>query len=277
MKTIVTHLSVDLDCITAVWLIKRFFPGWQQATVVYTPQQTEWNNVPVDSNPEIIYVDTGFGRFDHHQLQEKTSASKRVFESIMKNQMAHGKKNEALTRIIDHVNDIDHFGEVHYPEPTHDRYDFCLHQIISGLKKNSEKDDDVMSIIHKLLDGILVLFLSKINAEKEIEKGYVFHSKWGKTLAMNTANDEASRLAQKQGYQLVITKDPERGSVRIKTPPNPDLDLTPLYTKIRQADTQGYWYLHVLKNMLLNGSSVTPDAKPTALTLKQLIEIIKKI
>ncbi|MCX6732175.1 MAG: hypothetical protein NTV98_01395 [Candidatus Roizmanbacteria bacterium] len=72
-------------------------------------------------------------------------------------------------------------------------------------------------------------------------------------------------------------KDPQKHFARIKTLPSPELDLTPVYDKIKKIDTKGYWFLHILKNMLLNGSSRTPDAVPTPLTLQKLIEIIKEV
>ena len=85
------------------------------------------------------------------------------------------------------------------------------------------------------------------------------------------------RFAQKKGFSLVVMKDPQKKLARIKTRPSPDLDLTPVYEKIKKVDTKGYWFLHILKNMLLNGSSRTPDAVPTPLTLQKLIEIIKEV
>jgi len=277
MKKIVTHLSVDLDCITSTWLIKRFLPEWSEAEIVFTPQQVNWNNVLPDSDPNILYVDTGYGKFDHHQIKEHTCASRRIYAYLLEKNLVDPKLVSALGRLVEFVNDIDNFAEVNYPDPTNDRYDFCLHQLITGLKKTVGKDEEIIKIVNKLLDGVLELLRNKTRAEGEIKKGYVFHSKWGKTLAMNTGNDEAVRLSQKLGFALVVIKDPQKGFIRIKTPPNPLYDLTPLYEKIKEKDKTGYWFLHIHKNMLLNGSSVTPNVTPSPLTLQQVIEIIKGI
>lgn len=276
-KTIVTHLSVDLDCITSTWLVRRFFPGWDEAQVVFTPQQVNWNNIVPDSDANILYVDTGYGKFDHHQINEHTCASRRIYTYLLEKNLVEPRLTLALGRLIEYINDVDNFADVNYPDPTADRYDFCLHQLITGLKKTIGKDEEIMQVVYKLLDAALELLKHKTRAEGEIKKGYVFHSKWGKTIAMNTGNDEAVRLSQKMGFELVVIKDPQKGFVRIKTPPNPRLDLTPLYEKIKEKDKTGYWFLHILKNMLLNGSSVTPDVKPSPLTLQQVIEIIKAL
>lgn len=277
MKTIVTHISPDLDAIASTWLIRRFLPGWEEADMAFTPQQEDWNGVRPDSDPDILYTDTGFGKFDHHHLPERTSATKRVFEYLHMNDHIPSKITEAVSRMVDHINEIDHFAEVSFPDPSHDRYEFMLYQIVSGVKKKGISDAKLLQQIYPLLDGVLEIFVFKIRAEKEIQKGFIFHSSYGKSIAMNSTNDESMRLAQKMGYSLVVMKHAQLGFARIKTLPSPKLDLTPVYELIKKRDTKGYWYLHILKNMLLNGSSKTPNAVPTPLSLQELIEIIQSV
>lgn len=277
MKTIVTHISPDLDAIASTWLIRRFLPGWEEADMAFTPQQEDWNGVRPDSDPDILYTDTGFGKFDHHHLPERTSATKRVFEYLHMNDHIPSKISEAVSRMVDHINEIDHFAEVSFPDPSHDRYEFMLYQIVSGVKKKGISDAKLLQQIYPLLDGVLEIFVFKIRAEKEIQKGFIFQSSYGKSIAMNSTNDESMRLAQKMGYSLVVMKHAQLGFARIKTLPSPKLDLTPVYELIKKRDTKGYWYLHILKNMLLNGSSKTPNAVPTPLSLQELIEIIQSV
>jgi hypothetical protein len=76
MKTVVTHIGPDLDAITSVWLVKTYFPGWEEAHMAFVPAGTTLRGEPPDSDPEIIHVDTGFGDFDHHQTDEDTCAAK---------------------------------------------------------------------------------------------------------------------------------------------------------------------------------------------------------
>jgi len=277
MKTIVTHIFPDLDAITSAWLLTRYLPEWEDAEIVFTPQQKNWNNVVPDSNPDILYCDTGCGKFDHHQIQERTCASRRILDYLIMQDHVSGKNKEPLLRIINYVNEIDNFGEVNYPDPTSDKYEFCLHQLIKGLKKEGMSDLTLVQTVFPLLDGVLQLFIYKLKAEAAIAKGFVFDSKYGKSLAMSTSNDEAMRLAQKKGFSLVVMKDAIKKTARIKTLPSPELDLTPVYEKIMKIDSRGTWFLHILKNMLLNGSSRTPDSIPTPLSLQKLIEIIKEV
>ncbi len=276
-KTIVTHRSVDLDAVTSVWLIKTFLPDWESADVVFVASRTNWNNIPVDSDPSVIYVDTGLGKFDHHQTTEHTCASERVFHYLVEQNHINLKIEKGLRRLIRLVTELDHFAECQYPEPDADRYDIGLHQLIGGLKYSVQSDATTVNLSFPFLEAALQVFISKVQAEDEIQKGFVLTSVWGKSLILSTANKEAMKLAQKKGYSLVVTKDPDKGYVRIKIPPHIPIDLEPLYQAIIKEDAKASWYFHVSKHMLLNDASQNTDSIPSSLSVSQLIEIIKKI
>ena len=85
MKKIVTHINPDLDAVTSVWLIKRFLPGWEDVEVEFvsatasTEKQTQ-----ADQNPEVLWVDVGRGKLDHHQTGNYLSATELCFDFIQK-------------------------------------------------------------------------------------------------------------------------------------------------------------------------------------------------
>jgi len=85
MKTIVVHIGPDLDAITSVWLVKKYFPGWEEAALAFVPAGTTLNKLPPDDNPEVVHVDTGFGKFDHHQTDADICAAMLVYAEIKKN------------------------------------------------------------------------------------------------------------------------------------------------------------------------------------------------
>jgi len=277
MNILVTHQSVDIDAITACWLIKRFLPGWEEAELTFVPAGSTLDNIPPDEKPSVIHVDTGLGRFDHHQTNEYTSATKRVFDHLVKEGHLQSKLQTPLHKLVTIVNESDHFGEVYYPEAASDRYDFLLSQIIEGLKAPLHDDKKITEVGCILLDAVLQILKNKVRAEEAIKAGFVFHSHWGKSLALESKNEEAIKLALKSGFKLVVKKDPDRGNARIKTLPDKALDLTPLHKEIKKHDKKGTWFLHVSKNMLLNSSSKNPHFVPTSLSLQKLIEIIKKL
>ncbi len=275
MKLIVTHRSVDLDAITSTWLVKRFLPGFENAEIKFVPAQTNFQNILPDSNKDVVYVDTGHGKFDHHQTNDNTCAALRVFMYLQKHKLLKSKDEEALERLVNVVNDIDHFRESSYPDPTADRYDFMLSQILEGLKSQMRTDLKIIEHIFPCLESILQIIKNKINAEREIKKGYVFKAGKFRCLAMSCRNEETIKLALKQGFDIVVRKDPVKKHVRIKAHPLNKVDLTPIYNNLIKIDNVGTWFLHVSKKMLLNGSSKNPTLKPTPLSLQKVIEIIK--
>jgi len=277
MKTIVTHLSPDLDAIASVWLIKKYLTGWGNAQIKLVPSGTTLDNQLPDSNKNVIHVDTGLGKFDHHQINEYVSATKLVYKYLLKEDLIDFKDIKPIEKIVEYVNSTDHFAEVFYFEPDSDRYDFMIRQLVDGLKVINREETKLIEIIFQLLDAVLVVFKNKVNAEEEIKNGFVFRSYLGKSLAIETKNEETVKLALKKGFSLVVRRHPEAGFTRIKTLPDKKLNLKPVYEKILKIDKKGSWFFHISGHMLLNGSSGNPKLIPTSLSLNKIIEIVKSI
>lgn len=297
MKTIVTHHHPDVDAVTSVWLLKTFLTGWEEADIAFVPAGETLSGAPVDSDEEIIHVDTGLGRFDHHQTDEKTCAARIVFEDLREsriNPSADGQESrdsgksfqphhhwneEALDRLTMVVVDIDHFGHVDWPNPTADIYDFTFESILDGLKllsRDGSNDREVIEWGMRILDGIYHTFVNKVWAEHEIkEKGIRFETPWGKGIALETINDDVVTLSQKMGYMVAVRKDPHKGYVRIKGRPGSGADFTQLTHVLQKEDPNATWFLHVSKLMVLNGSTKNPKMKATTLPLERIVEIIK--
>jgi len=275
VKTIVTHIGPDLDAITSVWLVKTFLPGWEEASLAFVPAGTTLEKKAPDDNPEIIHVDTGFGKFDHHQTDADICASTLVYDEIKRQKGA----DAALERIVALVNDVDHFREVFYPNPTADFWDFGLGGQIDGWRLiHSENPIKIMELGFQALDGIYKMFGNKVWAEKELsEKGLEFTTKWGKGIGVETVNDEVVHLAQKMGYVIAVRKDPKKGYLRIKAIPKAEIDLTEVYNTLAAAEPTATWFLHASRHMVLNGSAKNPNMKPTRRTLGEIIEVIKNV
>jgi hypothetical protein len=278
MKTIVTHIRPDMDATASAWLIYTYLPGWSNAEFKFVGAGLTLDNLPPDDNADIIHVDTGMGKFDHHQFKAKLSATKMVFNFLVKENYLPEKDAAAVERLMEYVNTIDNFGEIYFTNPTDDLYQFLLHELIEGHKAKITDDVDLMKFAFANIEAVVQILKNKARAEKEIkEAGFNFESKFGKSLALETKNEEAMKIALKQGYKLVIRKDPDKGHARFKTPPEKAYDLTPVYEMVKKKDPKGTWFLHASLNMLLNGSSKNPHSVATELTLTQLIEIVKKI
>ncbi|MDP3987788.1 MAG: hypothetical protein Q8P80_01450 [Candidatus Levybacteria bacterium] len=309
MKIIVTHVSPDLDAIAAVWLVKRFWQGWEDAGVRFVPagervqrlasskivsssERKKIDVVEQINGNDVIHVDTGLGAFDHHDTSDNTiSAASLVWNYIKK--VESGKlvesservqyKHEAIDRMVKVVVDIDHFKDVFWEDPTGDYHEFSITEVLNGLKlQKPNLDNFYVDFIMECLDSILHNFENRIWAEREIkENGMEFNTRFGKGIAFETINDSVVKLSQKMGYVVAVRKDPRKGYVRIKARPSQvqseGIDLTLVYEKLKKMDPDATWFLHVSKKMLLNGSAKNPKMRPTKLSLSDIIKVLENV
>lgn len=298
MKIIVAHNAPDLDAITSIWLIKRFLPGWENAELQFVPAGTRLErakpgdqvNDPIEKygEDEIIHVDTGLGPLDHHQTSnDKVCGASLTWDFVRENsQMFKNdegnektiEKEQAISRIVEIVVEVDHFKEVFWPNPNADYFEFLLTGIIDGIKLSKPGDDTYCAEFSmSCLDYILNNFENRIWAEEEIRtNSKEFESIWGKGLGLETINDDVIKLAQKSGFAVVLRRDPRKGYVRIKASPASEADLTNTYEQLKKMDPEATWFLHVSKKMLLNGTPKNPKMKPTKLSLSDIISVLKK-
>ena len=300
MKYIVTHTSPDMDAITSVWLLQKFFAGWDSAQVKFVPAGDRLLPLPKGQSfdfaiekrgeDEYIHVDTGMGPLDHHQTSDKTVCGASltfdfVKKDFTKNQPTISKeKLEALERIVKLVVEIDHFREIFRPNALADYNDISVVNILDGLKyQKPNQDQYFVDFISDCLDVILLDFENKIWAETEIKNNSIeFETKWGKGLGLESINDSVIKLAQLMGYVVVVRRDPRKGYVRIKARPDENehkkgINLTLAYEKLSKMDPEATWFLHVSKKMLLNGTPKNPKMKPTKLKLNDIIEVLKNV
>lgn len=277
MKTLVTHISPDIDALTAGWLIHRFMPGWKEAVMKFVPAGKTLNEATPDANSDIIHVDTGFGQYDHHHSDDDTCAARLVFDSLNEKGAIKSADVIPLDRLVTVVNRYDHFREVFLDEPDDDIHDFSLEAAISGLIIKFQNDAEVVRMAEIFLDALLINFKNKVNAEKIMKKALEFTSYWGNTLALETENDEILQLASKKGYDMAIRKSKQHGYIRVKLHPRSQKSLKKLHDLVVKNDPEAMWYYHSSGKMLLNGSSKHKNFIASKLSLNEIIALVKKI
>jgi len=229
---------------------------------------------------DVTHVDTGFGEFDHHQPDrghQFISATSLTYDHICK---IHPelKDNKALEEISAFITQIDHFKEIFWPEPDNSRYSFMIHELIKGIEySDPHNDDSQMQFGLQCLDSAYGVLTQKIKAEEIIETdGQPFELSVGKCLGLETSNDETIKLAQKQGYMVVVRKDPKLGNIRIKARPDSNLDLKPIADQLAQVDPKAHWFYHPSGKMLINGSKKHRSQKASTLPLAEIIGMLKE-
>lgn len=287
MKKIITHLNPDLDAVTSIWLIKRFLPasqrgepGWEEAKVefVNAGASTE-KNPKANADPNVLWVDVGRGKLDHHQTGEYLSAAKLCLDYIQekrRGQKLAPLEEKVLERIVIVVTEVDNVRDIYWPEVGQDRYLFSLYNMIEGLGWLGKTNEEVVDFGMRALDAILVNLKHKLRAKEKLEEGIRFQTPWGEAIAIEVTNKQILWQGQVQGFVLAVGKDPRTGAVRIYARPDAKVDLTKAYQKFKKMDPESDWFLHASKECLLNQSSVDPKMRSTKLGLDKIIEVLKE-
>lgn len=278
-KTLVTHKNPDLDAITAMWLFVRFDQSrFGDAHLEFTPAGETYKNQMVDSDPEVVHVDNGRGRFDHHMPGGyETCAAKLVYEHLVAEGLV-SPSDRALKEMVTFSLDIDRFVDFSWPEPFATRHSYTLHEVIPALHSLQVMDNEAVArYVFVYLDGVYQRLKQLHDAQDEIVQGTSFEWAMGRGLALNSTNNEVVKTAQKSGYYLVIQRHTENGHMRIKAVPEHGIDLTPLYDKILLSDTPEQWFLHPSCQMLINGWDKAGYKKPTNLSLDEVVQLVKQV
>lgn len=284
-KIIVIHFSPDLDAAMCVWLLRRFKSGFQAAKVKFCDAGKTFKGMAVDSDEDIVHVDTGGGRFDHHfQERDYNRQKKRISSSSLV--LAHLKrikpsfKDAALEELVEVVTEVDN-GEMLYKwcDPGSVRYEFCLPNILWGIKSlYPGEDNKVLDFALENLDFVYHNIKKKLLAQRILkEKGKVFKTRWGKAVALESSEQSVEWEGRLSGYALVIRRDPRRSSINIKGRKDFGVDLSKVYKEIKKLDDNGGWFLHSSKVLLLSDSRKNRSMKPTNLGLAEVVEIIKRL
>lgn len=286
MKLLVTHYSPDLDAISSLWILKRFDERtYANAKLAFVnPGSTIDLRSAADlgfSPEDITHTDTGLGEFDHHQperAKKRICATSLTYDYICDIHPEY-LADKALSYLVEYVNAIDHFEEIAWEKADDFKYQFLLQNLIDGVRLVGLHDDEALTHFgFTCLDGVYAALKEQIGAQEAIdEKGTTFPTVWGRAMAIESANDEVIKLAQKQGYVLVVRKDPGRGNIRIKAIPGRKIDLSKVHQEIKKHDSTGSWYFHPAGTMLLNGSSKSNNQLPSPLSLLEVVDIIKRV
>lgn len=280
VKKIVTHTNPDLDAVVCLWLVKRFLPGWEKAEVKFAMADKSVSaNQGRDNNPDELWVDIGRGKLDHHQTPAYLSATRLTWEYIQEQRQGQPPgelETEAVEAMVEVVTQVDNAKDLFWPEVTEGRYSFYLHNLIDGLRGGAETDEQVVEFSLRALDAALWRFKNRIKAESELAAGREFETPWGGAIAVETGNKQVLWQGEAKGYVLVVKKDPEKGGVQVYARPDSTVDLTKTYNRVQEVDPDSDWFLHSSKRLLLNQSSLNPGMRPTKLSLKKIMEILKE-
>jgi hypothetical protein len=265
VSIIVSHLSPDLDSITATWIIRRF-GGLAEAELAFVPSGSTLDGRPADIDPAIIHVDTGFGRFDHHQPEV---ASPTVCAASLA-AAAFAPDDRALRRLVDWVIEVDNGRE----PPEHALHPFSVTALIHGLNLNHPDPRVVLETFFPLLDAWYRAAQNHLLAEEELQTAVWFETPWGPAVALAEQRAGAQDLAYGRGAVLYVAVTPQ-GWRRLTAPAWSSVDLREAAAILREREPDVDWYLHPSNKLLINGSKKAPPRTLTRHTLDDLVALVR--
>lgn len=270
MKTLVTHINPHLDDIVAIWLFKKFHPDFKDAKVEYISASRD--QAVKEENENKIFLGTGGGQFDEHKEGLDTCAGTLAFEFLKKKNYI--PEEEILRGALDRLtewNQLIDTGKA--PDSQFD--EFSVQAFIRCKDGNCENSQASLELGMQILDRILNVLKRKQQSYKDWTGKVEFQTKFGKSYAVVSETTDRE-FCREQGGDLFLMYHPKNQSVQFFTP-SFEIDLKPIYDKLKSLDPGASWFLHQSHHMVICGSASAPDSKPTKLSFEQLIEITKRV
>jgi hypothetical protein len=262
---IVGHLSPDLDCLAAIWILIRFGKA-EDADLQFVPAGRTLNDLPPDTDPAIVHVDTGGGRFDHHHTADPTlSAAELVRRAVVPG-------DEALHRLVEQVSRIDNAEASPGRMPVF----FNINDLIAGYNAlYPGRPHHVARAMLPNLDAWYEHEQRQLRLERAFNRRLEFQTRWGLGIAMQSDDGASSRLAYSHGAVLYAYRD-RKGYMGVAAQRRSPVDLEPVYRDLKRLDGEADWYLHPSHRLLLCGTPKAPPRHFSALSLDDLVGVLKK-
>lgn len=262
---IVGHLAPDLDCLAAIWILVRFGKA-TDAELEFVPAGRTLHDQPPDADPAVLHVDTGGGKYDHHHTADPTlSAAELVRRDVVPG-------NEALRRVVEQVTRIDNAEASPGLQPVF----FNINDLIAGY--NALYPNRPHHVAHAMLPNLDAWYeheQRQLRLERAFNRRLEFQTRWGLGIAMQSDDGASSRLAYSHGAVLYAYRD-RKGYMGVAAQRRSSVDLEPVYRDLKRLDGEADWYLHPSHRLLLCGTPKAPPEHFSALSLDDLVGVLKK-
>lgn len=268
-KTLVTHINPHLDDISAIWLYKKFVPGFEDASLEFISASRDAAINHLDGDR--IFIGTGGGQFDEHKGDLEDCATSLVWRYIVEKGFA--PKDEVSKKALDRLvawNILIDLGRM----PVGEWNEFGIAAFIRPKDGTRESSRKASELGREILDRVLEVLKRNMQAGIDWKGRQEFESKFGKSFAISSSFIDRE-FCRSQGGELFLIYDPKNGSVQYFTPS--EIDLEPIFTKVKELDPRASWFLHQSHHMVICGSGSAPDFQKTKLSFKELIEVSKSV
>ena len=273
MKTLITHINPHLDDIAAIWLFKKFHPEFKDAKVEFISASRDAGILSEGSeSKDKIFVGTGGGRFDEHKEGLDTCAGTLVYEYLKEKKYI--PEDEITRKALDKLTEWNRLIDT--GKALDCQFDEFSVQAFIRTRDNSPKTSEKsVELGIEILDRILKVLKRKEQSLKDWEKRVEFTTKFGRSFAVISETVDREFCREQEG-DLFLMYNPKYKSIQFFTP-SFDIDLKPIYDKVKALDPEASWFLHQSHHMVICGSSSAPDSKPTKLSFEELMKIAEDV
>jgi hypothetical protein len=266
---IVTHEKPHLDEVCATWLVRNFWPGGADVAVSYV--RNSYTEPDIDGQPQRLVIGVGRGKYDEHRGVTGECAATLIWNELKSKAAIDELGTTAVESILAYVLADDlgkHRGQTDYA--------FTMPALLEGAYLASGKSSAaMMDLGWRLMDALYAEQRQAAMLARDWEHRIEVPSRFGKTAAVTTDAPAVDDLAYSQGYDLVLIIN-RAGTYRgFRSRAGAPIDLTPVYEAMATADPGANWFFHHSKHLILLGGDHQPDAKPSCLTLEDMIELVK--
>ncbi len=228
----------------------------------FVPSGQTLGGAPADHDPSIIHVDTGHGRFDHHDAADHNlSATELVRRSVASDE-------PILRRIARTVTLLDHALASGGTAPD-------LGALIEGYNAlYPQSPEAVAAAMFANFDAWYAHEAKQARLEGAFAQRIEFETEWGLGIAMESDDGGSSRLAYGAGAVLYAYRD-GKGNMGIAAKSRSPVDLTEVLRELKRIDPEADWFLHPSKRLLLCGTPKSPPRVPSKLSLEELAGVLR--
>ena len=284
IEKIILYSGADFDALFASWLFVRNVAFAKYAKFDFVKIGETWKNQPVDSDPNVVHIDTGGGKFDHHGGKNKSATR------IMVTELGLGD-DPALKRLLSLIEAYENADKMEFYAPS---------QLITGwyyLYRTNPK-----SVLERAFEVFDILYgQEKQRVEIESQSDKVDWREFnGKKVAVL---DEIAQLRDwcfDNGADIVVWKNTNNGVpyYGIQVSRKLDFSLGKVVAALRSSEAVARrveleatdlevieeleklpgWYLHHSGKLILCGSRKKPLKKHevSLLTFDQIVKIISE-
>ena len=268
MKTLLTHPRPHLDDICGIWLIKKYLPGWADATIDFTPATTTRRD-----DADTYMVGIGRGLFDEHKGDIGESATTLVWKHLRK-EVKDTHDVAALDLLTEWVRKGD--------TSEHDASEMVAHgswlpaeQLHASYVRHGKDSRALYEFGAALCENALLRYRNEVELEHDWKNRVEFDTPWGRGVGLTTDASGADDFAYSAGFVVIVYVHPKNGYRGYRATPDSTVDLTASHAYLTETDPKASWFLHHSKKLLLAGSDVAPETPLSKLSLDQLIKAIR--